>query len=47
MSMKNKRSLLTLQSQIQPGRIDVNIMTKVDKNNHDKSGNYSQNRLML
>ena len=28
-----------LKSQIQPGRIDVNIMTKVDKNNHDKEGN--------
>lgn len=28
-----------LQSQIRPGRIDVNIMTKVDKDNHDKDGN--------
>src|SRR5688572_9078898 len=35
-----KQALITyLQSQVQPGRIDVNIMTKVDKNNHDKSGN--------
>lgn len=28
-----------LRSQIQPGSIDVNIMTKVDKNNYDKEGN--------
>lgn len=28
-----------LRSQVKPGRIDVNIMTKVDKNNHDKEGN--------
>lgn len=28
-----------LKSQIRPGRIDVNIMTKVDKNNTDKDGN--------
>ncbi|MFZ6012698.1 MAG: hypothetical protein ACOYXT_20300 [Bacteroidota bacterium] len=28
-----------LRGQIQPGRIDVNIMTKVDKNNYDKAGN--------
>ncbi|HEY0656202.1 MAG TPA: hypothetical protein VGD65_23875 [Chryseosolibacter sp.] len=28
-----------LRSQIRPGRIDVNIMTKVDKDNHDKQGN--------
>jgi hypothetical protein len=28
-----------LRSQITPGRIDVNIMTKVDKNNYDKQGN--------
>ena len=35
-----KQALISyLQSQVQPGRIDVNIMTKVDKNNHDKSGN--------
>jgi hypothetical protein len=27
-----------LRSQITPGRIDVNIMTKVDKNNYDKNG---------
>jgi len=27
-----------LRSQIQPGRIDVNIMTKVDKNNYAKDG---------
>jgi hypothetical protein len=35
-----KQALVTyLQNQVQPGRIDVNIMTKVDKNNHDKAGN--------
>ena len=28
-----------LRTQIKPGSIDVNIMTKVDKNNNDKSGN--------
>ena len=28
-----------LRSQITPGKIDVNIMTKVDKNNYDKQGN--------
>lgn len=28
-----------LRSQIKPGSIDVNIMTKVDKNNYDKEGN--------
>lgn len=28
-----------LKSQIRSGRIDVNIMTKVDKDNHDKKGN--------
>ncbi len=28
-----------LKSQIRPGQIDVNIMTKVDKNNYDKNGN--------
>lgn len=28
-----------LRSQIQPGCIDVNIMTKVDKNNYDRQGN--------
>jgi hypothetical protein len=28
-----------LKSQIRPGQIDVNIMTKVDKNNFDKEGN--------
>ncbi|MBI5857709.1 MAG: hypothetical protein HZB42_08660 [Sphingobacteriales bacterium] len=27
-----------LRDQIQPGSIDVNIMTKVDRNNYDKSG---------
>jgi len=27
-----------LKSQIQPGQIDVNIMTKVDKNNYNKDG---------
>jgi hypothetical protein len=27
-----------LKNEIRPGRIDVNIMTKVDKNNHDKQG---------
>lgn len=28
-----------LKTQIQPGSIDVNIMTKLDKNNYDKQGN--------
>lgn len=28
-----------LKSHIRTGRIDVNIMTKVDRNNHDKAGN--------
>ncbi|WP_276370094.1 hypothetical protein [Chryseolinea sp. H1M3-3] len=28
-----------LRDQMRPGRIDVNIMTKVDKNNYDKDGN--------
>lgn len=28
-----------LREQVRPGRIDVNIMTKVDKNNYDKKGN--------
>ena len=28
-----------LRSQVRPGSIDVNIMTKVDKNNYDKEGN--------
>lgn len=28
-----------LKSQVRPGQIDVNIMTKVDKNNPDKEGN--------
>ncbi|MEP2670214.1 MAG: hypothetical protein ABJH04_14525 [Cyclobacteriaceae bacterium] len=28
-----------LKTQIQPGSIDVNIMTKLDKNNYDKEGN--------
>lgn len=28
-----------LRSKVQPGSIDVNIMTKVDKNNYDKKGN--------
>lgn len=28
-----------LKAQIRPGSIDVNIMTKLDKNNHDKLGN--------
>lgn len=27
-----------LRSSVRPGRIDVNIMTKVDKNNYDKAG---------
>ncbi|HEY5918900.1 MAG TPA: hypothetical protein VIU13_15895 [Chryseolinea sp.] len=31
-----------LKSQIRPGQIDVNIMTKVDKNNYDKEGNLIQ-----
>jgi hypothetical protein len=35
-----KQSLASLlKNHIQPGRIDVNIMTKVDKNNHDNRGN--------
>jgi hypothetical protein len=35
-----KEALTTfLKSQIRPGNIDVNIMTKVDKNNYDKNGN--------
>ena len=28
-----------LRSQVHPGQIDVNIMTKVDKNNYDQEGN--------
>lgn len=28
-----------LRSQVRPGRIDVNIMTKVDRNNYDNKGN--------
>lgn len=38
---ESERQKLTsyLKSQIRPGRIDVNIMTKVDKDNHDKHGN--------
>lgn len=28
-----------LRTQVNPGRIDVNIMTKVDKNNYDRQGN--------
>ena len=28
-----------LREHLQPGSIDVNIMTKLDKNNHDKQGN--------
>lgn len=28
-----------LRAQVQPGSIDVNIMTKVDKNNYDRDGN--------
>jgi hypothetical protein len=28
-----------LKNQVRPGQIDVNIMTKVDKNNYDKAGN--------
>lgn len=31
-----------LKSQMLPGRIDVNIMTKVDKNNYDRKGNLLQ-----
>lgn len=32
-----------LKAHIQPGSIDVNIMTKLDKNNHDKIGNVIEN----
>lgn len=32
-----------LRNQIRPGRIDVNIMTKVDKNNYDQNGNAQPN----
>ncbi len=32
-----------LRAQIRPGRIDVNIMTKVDKDNYDNSGNLVSN----
>ncbi|PZR39377.1 MAG: hypothetical protein DI538_07015 [Azospira oryzae] len=39
--MEQEKEALTkfLKSQVRPGRIDVNIMTKVDKDNHDKQGN--------
>ncbi|MCO4294769.1 hypothetical protein NF867_18040 [Solitalea sp. MAHUQ-68] len=33
----------TLRKLITPGSIDVNIMTKVDKNNYDKAGNIIEN----
>lgn len=37
---KEKETLISyLRNQIAPGRIDVNIMTKVDKNNRDADGN--------
>lgn len=32
-----------LRSQIKPGSIDVNIMTKIDRNYHDKSGKIVEN----
>lgn len=37
----HEKELLTkfLQSQVTAGRIDVNIMTKVDKDNYDRNGN--------
>lgn len=37
----NRKSLLAdfLRKQVRAGRIDVNIMTKVDKNNYDADGN--------
>ncbi len=40
-SIEQEREVLInfLKSQIQAGRIDVNIMTKVDKNNYDREGN--------
>lgn len=39
-SDEEKRTLgKYLRIQMRPGRIDVNIMTKVDKNNYDKNGN--------
>ena len=40
-SDSNERKALQdyLRKQIRPGSIDVNIMTKVDKNNFDKAGN--------
>jgi len=39
--MEQEKEALTkfLKNQVRPGRIDVNIMTKVDKDNHDKQGN--------
>lgn len=43
-SENEKRALETfLRNQIHPGRIDVNIMTKVDKNNYDQNGNAQPN----
>ena len=38
---KNEKERLAayLRSQVNPGSIDVNIMTKVDKNNYDREGN--------
>ncbi|HZI26490.1 MAG TPA: hypothetical protein VFD46_15500, partial [Chryseolinea sp.] len=39
-SPQEKEALVKfLKSQVRSGQIDVNIMTKVDKNNHDKNGN--------
>lgn len=39
-SSQEKEALINfLKTQIRPGQIDVNIMTKVDKNNVDKNGN--------
>ncbi|HMV10554.1 MAG TPA: hypothetical protein PK325_07895 [Cyclobacteriaceae bacterium] len=36
--LEKEAMLKYLRSQIHPGKIDVNIMTKVDKNNYDKKG---------
>jgi hypothetical protein len=37
---RERKSLIShLRKEIRPGRIDVNIMTKVDKNNLDREGN--------
>lgn len=36
---EKKAIAIYLRNQVQPGSIDVNIMTKVDKNSYDKEGN--------